>query len=104
MSDIDIDVLRMQMALSDGNADVAMVDMQAATAAKLETQFDHERFFSCLPKHTQLGEVLLCARQLSSTQTLLQENNAVIPDNSVCTAYQQVGGKGTAVLAVLFCS
>ena len=94
----------MQKVLSDQKAKVMMVDMQAPTAAKLETRFDHEQFYSHLPKHTQLGEVLLCASQLPSTQTLLQDNNTVIPDNTVCIAYQQVGGKGTALLAVLFSS
>lgn len=78
--------------------------MQASPADKLKTGFDHQQFYSYLPKHIDLGETLITASRLESTQTLLQENTAVVPDNTVCIAYQQVGGKGTTLLSCLSCA
>lgn len=79
--------------------------MQSSTADKLETGFDHQRFFSYLPTDTGLGELLITAKQLNSTQTLLQESASVVPNNTVCIAYQQVGGKGMSLaLPCVSCS
>lgn len=77
--------------------------MQLSTADKLQTGFDHQQFYSYLPTHIDLGETLITASQLESTQTLLQENTAVVPNNTVCIAYQQVGGKG-AICCGLVCT
>ena len=85
----------MQASLPEPTASVKFYDMQSSPTDKLETGFDHQHFYSCLPTHIDLGETLITASQLESTQTLLQENAAVVPDNTVCIAYQQVGGKGT---------
>lgn len=79
--------------------------MHSSAADRLETGFDHLRFFGYLPTQTSLGEPLIAARQLESTQTLLQDNTSVVPDNAVCIAYQQVGGKGKALqLSCVTCS
>ena len=87
-------MLPLQRILKQGTADIELVDMQAVSAVK--TKFDHQQFYRHLSRHTQLGEVTLTADQLESTQALLQDNTAVMPDNTVCIAYQQIGGKGTA--------
>lgn len=86
--------LLLQTSLPHSAAIVILHDMQSSTADKLETGFDHQRFFSYLPTDTGLGELLITAKQLNSTQTLLQESASVVPNNTVCIAYQQVGGKG----------
>lgn len=79
--------------------------MHSPAADRLETGFDHLRFFGYLPTHTSLGETLIAARQLESTQTLLQDNASFLPGNTVCIAYQQVGGKGkTLQLSCVTCS
>ncbi len=41
-----------------------------------------------------LGAVLLAAGELPSTQTLLQDNAALVPDGMVAVADRQVSGKG----------
>jgi hypothetical protein len=41
-----------------------------------------------------LGAVLLAAGELPSTQTLLQDNAALVPDGTVAVADRQVSGKG----------
>lgn len=65
-----------------------------STDNQCSVRFDHTQYFSHLPQHVDLGSTLLAASQLQSTQTLMQDNTAVIPDNTVCIAYKQVGGKG----------
>ena len=94
-------LLRLQISKHQASSTVNLVDMQAPTARQLATGFDHQQFYSYLPTNVELGATLLTAQQLESTQTLLQQNSAAIPDNTVCTAYQQIGGKGTAAVNVL---
>ncbi|KAL3163002.1 hypothetical protein ABBQ32_009434 [Trebouxia sp. C0010 RCD-2024] len=86
--------LLQQTSLPHASTSVLLHDMHSSAADRLETGFDHLRFFGYLPTQTSLGEPLIAARQLESTQTLLQDNTSVVPDNAVCIAYQQVGGKG----------
>lgn len=88
--------LLQQTSLPHSTANVLLHDMHSPAADRLETGFDHLRFFGYLPTHTSLGETLIAARQLESTQTLLQDNASFLPGNTVCIAYQQVGGKGGA--------
>ena len=73
---------------------VVLRDVRDSEVDASKLHFDHKLFYSFLPSHTELGSTLLAANQLASTQTLLQDNTASIPDNSVCIAYQQIGGKG----------
>ena len=84
----------MQSTLAYTGGSIDMIDMHSSTAQAMETRFDHRWFYGYLSPDVSLGEVLLSANQLQSTQTLLQDNTAVIPDGTVCTAFQQVGGKG----------
>jgi hypothetical protein len=49
----------------------------------------------------QLGQTLLSAAQLPSTQTLLQTNAQHFPDGTVCVADVQSGGKGGRQAACL---
>lgn len=79
---------------------VNLVDMCDATEDESSVQFDHNKFYNSLHQQTELGSTLLAASQLQSTQTLLQGNTAIIPDNTVCIAYKQASGKGiTACLS-----
>ena len=73
---------------------VALRDVHDPELDASKLHFDHNLFYSFLPSHIELGSTLLAANQLASTQTLLQDNNTSIPDNTVCIAYQQIGGKG----------
>ena len=76
------------------------VNLVSAADNQCSVQFDHTQYFSHLPQHVELGSTLLAASQLQSTQTLMQDNTAVIPDNTVCIAYKQVGGKGITSFAL----
>lgn len=59
-----------------------------------QTHFDMASYFDHLPCNSSLGATLLATARMQSTQTFLQSNMATIPDNTVCTAYKQTGGKG----------
>ncbi|KAL0041637.1 hypothetical protein WJX79_010263 [Trebouxia sp. C0005] len=82
------------LKVSDTAGPVNLVDVHSPAGNQCSVQFDHTQYFSHLPQHVELGSTLLAASQLQSTQTLLQDNTAVTPDNTVCIAYKQVGGKG----------
>ena len=75
---------------------VRLLDMHDPKADLSSAHFDPQLFYRCLPEHVELGSTLLTARQLQSTQSFLQNNMAVVPNNSVCIAYQQNGGKGAS--------
>lgn len=38
--------------------------------------------------------MLLAAEEVPSTQTIVQDNTAVLPNGTLCTATRQVAGKG----------
>ena len=80
--------------MHDNASPIQLVDMRAAAVDQHNMHFDHHQFYGYLPQQSELGSTLLTANQLQSTQTLLQQNTAIIPDNTVCIAYQQIGGKG----------
>ncbi len=86
----------LQTTLKVSDTPVNLVDVHSAAGNHCSVQFDHIQYFSHLPQQVKLGSTLLAASQLQSTQTLLQDNTAVIPDNTVCIAYKQAGGKGIA--------
>ena len=71
-----------------------LLDMHDSEADLSSALFDPQLFYRCLPERVELGSTLLAAGQLQSTQSFLQDNTALVPDNSVCIAYQQIGGKG----------
>ncbi|KAL0042345.1 hypothetical protein WJX77_009698 [Trebouxia sp. C0004] len=73
---------------------VNLIDVHSGAGDQCSVQFDHTHYYSHLPQQVELGSTLLAASQLQSTQTLLQDNTAILPDNTVCIAYKQVGGKG----------
>ena len=93
-------LLQTTLKVSDTAGPVNLVDVHSAAGNQGSVQFDHTQYFSHLPQQTELGSTLLAASQLQSTQTLLQDNTAVIPDNTVCIAYKQVGGKGITIFAL----
>ena len=62
-----------------------------------QPQFDAAAFMRHLGT-AQLGQTLLSAVQLPSTQTLLQDVARQIPDGTVCVADVQSGGKGEFTL------
>lgn len=65
-----------------------------------QPQFDAADFMQQLGT-AQLGQTLLSAAQLPSTQTLLQTNAQHFPDGTVCVADVQSGGKGGCQAACL---
>ena len=65
-----------------------------------QPQFDAADFMQQLAT-AQLGQTLLSAAQLPSTQTLLQSNAQRFPDGTVCVADVQSGGKGGCQAACL---
>lgn len=92
--------LQTTLKVSDTAGPVNLVDVHSPAGNQCSVQFDHTQYFSHLPQHVELGSTLLAASQLQSTQTLLQDNTAVTPDNTVCIAYKQVGGKGITTFAL----
>lgn len=82
------------LTMHDNASPIQLVDMRAAAVDQHNMHFDHHQFYGYLPQQSELGSTLLTANQLQSTQTLLQQNTAIIPDNTVCIAYQQIDGKG----------
>lgn len=59
--------------------------------------FNAETYFSALRTRTA-GQVLLAAEEVGSTQTIIQDNTAAIPDGTLCTAARQVSGRGASAL------
>ena len=68
--------------------------VRCGISQRLGLSFDASIYFGAL--RTQfLGQVLLAAEEVPSTQTIVQENTAVLPNGTLCTATRQVAGKGT---------
>ena len=86
--------LQKSLTMGGDASPVNLVDICTATEDERSVQFDHNQFYNSLHPQTELGSTLLAASQLQSTQTLLQGNTAIIPNNTVCIAFKQVGGKG----------
>lgn len=55
--------------------------------------FDVPRYFTSL-EAAVLGRIVLAAEAIISTQTIIQDNVAALPDGTLCVADRQVGGKG----------
>ncbi|KAK9835207.1 hypothetical protein WJX81_005751 [Elliptochloris bilobata] len=69
------------------------VQVGPAAAGKAGPGLDADAYFGALQTRA-LGGVLLAAAELPSTQTLLQDNAALVPDGAVAVANRQVAGKG----------
>lgn len=80
-----------------GSSAPVQVQMGAAPAGARAPGFDAGAYFGAL-RTRALGGVLLAARELPSTQTLLQDNAALMPDGAVAVAERQVAGKGARLL------
>ena len=80
-----------------GSAAPVQVQVGAAPAGAGAPGFDAGAYFGAL-RTRALGGVLLAARELPSTQTLLQDNAVLIVDGAVAVADRQVAGKGARLL------
>ncbi len=59
------------------------------------SRFDVARYYGSLDT-TVLGRLVLAADAITSTQTIIQDNVAALPDGTLCIADKQIGGKGGA--------
>ena len=67
--------------------------LRCDVSQRLGLSFDAEAYFAALRTRTA-GQILLAAEEVGSTQTIIQDNTAAIPDGTLCTATRQVSGKG----------
>lgn len=81
-----------QAQLNNGDVQVRLTDMLDQQDCQIH--FDYHTYFTHLPSSSHLGATVLATEQMQSTQTFLQNNMSIIPDNSLCIAYRQSGGKG----------
>ena len=71
----------------------AMQLVRCDISQRLGLSFDASAYFGAL--RTQiLGQVLLAAEVVPSTQSIVQDNIAALPNGTLCTATRQVAGKG----------
>ena len=67
-----------------------------------QPRFNAELYLQRLAS-ARLGQVVLSAASLPSTQTLLRLNSAAVPDDTLCVADQQKAGKGTGAVVCHCC-
>ena len=91
--------LLLQETLNSADMQVQLADMH--DAQDCQTHFNQNEYFRRLPTQTTLGATVLATSYIPSTQTLLQSNMSLVPNNTVCIAYKQTGGKGNSNLSNL---
>lgn len=76
--------------LKAGDIDISFV---APTDLATQPHFSLKKYTASL-KSQHLGQTLLVASSLPSTQTFLHQNFASLPNGIICTADTQTSGKG----------
>ena len=69
--------------------------MRCDISQRLGLSFDAATYFGAL-RTRAAGRILLAAEEVASTQTIIQENTAAVPDGTLCTAARQVSGRGVS--------
>ena len=77
--------------------------MRCDISQRLGLSFDAGTYFAAL-RTRSAGRVLLAAEEVTSTQTIIQDNTISVPDGTLCTATRQVSGRGTCGSTQACCS
>ena len=81
-----------EQTLQVGSEEVQIV---SSSGTQSGSEFNAATFFAGLQTQT-LGQHLLTAPLLSSTQNLVHDHFSRLPDGCICVADQQTSGKGTS--------